>query len=159
MIEKIITSLETIPLLGRLFTFLYGLGFVCKKDFRLIQNLGRPIMIINSSGKDMDLIAAHIRDAGFFRLESPSKTDQNLDRLTKHSIVVVGYTEGESDVNKIISAVKAKSLPVIFFAEQGEISEEDKKAVYGYSYAEIANSPFRLMNLIFSILSTYKFNQ
>lgn len=159
MIGKIITILEAIPLIGRLFTFLYGLGLVCKKDFRLIQNLGRPIMVINSSGKDMDLIVAHIKDAGFFRLENPSKTDQNLDRVTRHSIVVIGYTKGESDVNKIISAVRAKSLPVIFFAEQGEISEEDKKAIHGYSYAEIANSPFRLMNLIFSILSTYKFNR
>ncbi len=104
-------------------------------------------------------MVAHIRDAGFFRLENPSKTAQNMDRLMKHSIVIVGYTKGEFDVNKIISAARAKSLPVIFFAEQGEISEEDKKVIYGYSYAEIANSPFRVMNLIFSILSTYKFSR
>lgn len=116
-------------------------------------------MVIGSSSKDIDLVVALIKDAGFFRLESSSNTAQNLDRIKKHSIVVVGYTKGESEVSRIIDAVKAKSIPVIFFAEQGEISDEDKKIIYGYSYAEMANSSFRLMNLIFSILSTYKYSQ
>jgi hypothetical protein len=116
-------------------------------------------MIINSSSKDMDLIVSLIRDAGFFRLENPSKTIQNLDRLSKHSLVIVGYTIDELDVNKIISTARAKSIPVIFFAKHGEISENDKKVIFEYSYAEIANSPFRLINLIFSILSTYKLNR
>ena len=103
----------------------------------------------------MDLVIALIRDAGFFRLENPSKTAQNLDRIKKHSIVVVGYTHGESEVKRVIEAVRAKSVPVIFFAEQGEIDKKDKKLLCGYSYSEIANSPLRLMNLICSIISTF----
>jgi len=158
MLEKIITLLEAIPIVGRIFSFPIGIWLVCEKDFRLIQNLRRPIMVIGSSSKDMDLVITLIRDAGFFRLENPSKTSQNLDRIKKHSMVVVAYTKDESEVGKIIEVAKAKSIPVIFFAEQNEISDGDKKLIYGYSYGEIANSPFRLMNLIFSILSTYKYN-
>ena len=116
-------------------------------------------MVIGSSSKDMDLVITLIRDAGFFRLENAAKTAQNLDRIKKHSIVVIAYTKGESEVGRIIEAARAKSIPVIFFAEQNEINSEDKKLIYGYSYGEIANSPFRLMNLIFSILSTYKYSR
>lgn len=159
MLEKIFTLLEAIPFIGRAFSFLWGVWLTCKKDFMLIQNLSRPIMVIGSSSKDINLVIALIKDAGFFRLENSSNTAQNLDRIKKHSIVVVGYTKGESEVSRIIDAVRANSIPVIFFAEQGEISDEDKKLIYGYSYGEIANSPFRLMNLIFSILSIHKYSR
>lgn len=159
MLEKIFALLEAIPFIGRIFSFLWGVWLICKKDFRLIQNLSRPIMVIDSSGKDINLVIALIKDAGFFRLENSSNTAQNLDRIKKHSMVVVGYTKSESEISRIIDAVRAKSIPVIFFAEQGEISDEDKKKIHGYSYAEIANSSFRLMNLIFSILSTHKYSR
>lgn len=156
MFKKII---ETIPPIKRLFSFLIGLWFVCKKDLRLIQNLRRPIMVIGSSGKDMSLIINLIQDAGFFRMEPPSRTAQSTDRIRRHSIVVIGYTSGESEMGKIIEAVKAKSIPVIIYATPNEINEEDEKLIREYSYAEIANSPFRLMNLIFSILSTHKYDR
>lgn len=159
MLNKIITFLEAVPLIGKIFTFLFGMWLVCKKDLRLIQNLRRPIMVIGSSSKDMSFITNLIQDAGFFRIESPSRTTQNIDRIRRHSIVVVGYTSGESKMDKIIGAARAKSIPVIIFAAPNEINNVDKKSIYEYSYTEIANSPFRIMNLIFSILSTHKYDR
>lgn len=159
MFGKLIKLLETLPIIGRVFSFLVGLYFVCKKDFRLIQNLRRPIMVIGSSGKDMGLVISLINDAGFFRVEDPSKTTQNLDRIKRHSVIVVGYTSGESEINKVIERARAKSIPVIVYAAPSEINKEDKKLLHGYSYAEMANTPFRLVNLIFSILSTYKYGR
>lgn len=159
MFNKIITFLETAPLIGKIFTFLFSIWLVCKKDFRLIQNLKRPIMVIGSSGKDMSLIVSLIRDAGFFRVEEPSQTAQNIDRIKQHSLVVVAYTKTESETEKIINAVRTKSIPVIFYAAPSEIDRDDGKLIQEYSYAEIANSPFRLMNLIFSILSTYNYDR
>lgn len=116
-------------------------------------------MVIGSSGKDMSLIINLIRDAGFFRIEDASETAQNLDRINKHSVVVVGYTSGKSDINVIIERARSKSIPVVVFAAPNEINEIDKKLIHEYSYAEVANTSFRLINLIFSILSTYKYDR
>jgi len=158
MLDKFTAILEAIPVIGRMFAFMRGVCLLVKRDWRVLWNLRRPVMVIGSSGKDMELVASLIRDAGFFRFESPSKTAQNLDRIRGHSMVVVGYTSGETEIGRIIQAARAKSIPVIVFAASSEITDEDREAIQEYSYAEIANTPFRIMNLIFSILSTHKYN-
>ncbi|MEX2409903.1 MAG: hypothetical protein WD607_00790 [Candidatus Paceibacterota bacterium] len=155
--ESILNFLERTYIVGRIFKFVRGLWLVMKKDWRLINNLRKPIMLIGSSGKDMSLISNLIKDAGFFRVEDCSDSIQNMDRIKDHSIVIIGYTKGEIDVDKLIKQARSKSIPIIIYSKPGEVSEKDKNFIYEYSYAEIANSSLRLMNLIFSILSVYKY--
>lgn len=160
LLETIFKFLEAIPLIGKVFSTLRGVYLAIKRDWRLFDNLKRPIMVIGSSGKDMGLVVKLIRDAGFFRLEDfVGDTAQSLDRIKKHSIIVVGYTETETETARIIDTARAKSIPVIFYATFNEISKSDGDLILGYSYAEVANTPFRIMNLIFSILSTYKYDK
>ena len=161
MIKSIIKFIEMIPLIGRIFSACYGIWLLCKKDIRLIQNLKRPIMVMDSSTKDMKLVRELIHDAGFFRLEEPTTATQSTDRIRNHGAIIVGYTKGESNLKEIISAAKNKSIPVIVFAMPGELEagSQDLKSVQEYSYAEIAKTPFRLVNLIFAILSTHRYGR
>jgi len=158
IIIKIISAIETIPFLGRVVDFLFGLILAFKKEVRLILNLSRPIMVIGSPKREMEIETRLLKDAGFFRIENPVNKPQNTDRLRRHSLIIVGYTSGETKIQSILATAKYKNVPVIVVASPGEISRKDIKAINSYSFCEIANSNLRLMNLIFSILSTYKYD-
>lgn len=127
------------------------------RESRLFRNLKRPIMVLGSSGKDMKFETDIL--SGFFNVKGePSKDLRRLDTLKNHALIIASYTRGETDLNRIFTSAKNSKIPVIVYASQNDIDSQgkDMRLIRDYYLAEIANSPMRMVNLIFSILSTYK---
>lgn len=135
------------------------ISFWLKKERTLVKNLKRPIMIINSAQQDMKFEAGLLRNSGFFSIpDDPSNDLRNLDDIKRYCLLILAYSKETAIFNSAIQAARNSKVPVIIYAKQGEILPDgnDMDLIRGYYLAEIANSPLRLINLIFSILSVYK---
>ena len=150
---------------GFIFAFVAAIiviSFWLQRERTLVANLKRPIMIISSLGKDMKFEADLLRNSGFFKIvDEPSNDLRNLDNIHKYSLLIIGYSKEGKVLSTAVQATRNFNVPIIIYANQGEIDSngEDMDLIRGYHLAEIANSPLRLMNLIFSILSIYKSNK
>jgi len=135
------------------------ISFWLKKERTLVKNLKRPIMIINSAQQDMKFEAGLLRNSGFFSIpDDPNNDPRNLDDIKRYCLLILAYSKETAIFNSAIQAARNSKVPVIIYAKQGEILPDgkDMDLIRGYYLAEIANSPLRLINLIFSILSIYK---
>lgn len=135
------------------------ISFWLKRERTLVKNLKRPIMIINSAQQDMKFEAGLLRNSGFFSIpDDPSNDLRNLDDIKKYCLLILAYSKETAVLNSAIQAARNSKIPVIVYAKHGEITSDgkDMNLIRSYYLAEIANSPLRLINLIFSILSVYK---
>lgn len=136
------------------------ISFWLKRERTLVKNLKRPIMIISSTQQDMKFEADLLRNSGFFSIpDDPSNDLRNLDDIREgYCLLILAYSKETTILNFAIQATRNSKVPVIIYAKHGEIPPDgkDMDLIRGYYLAEIANSPLRLINLIFSILSVYK---
>ena len=138
----------------------FGIGvafivFFLKKEWRLFKNRRRPIMIFKSKDQNMGVAFNLLSDSKLFKIETPTENYQDSVRLDKHSLVIVGYTKKMQGLKGIIDEAKNKRVPVIIYAKPNEIDQEDMKILETYSYRSMCNTPLRLVNDVFTILSTY----
>lgn len=160
--ETISIGLNAYTLVTLLIGFIVGvlsfLGFLLfffKKEWRLYQNRKRPIMVFKSDSQNMDLETKLIQDSELFSVEEPSVNYQEIDRLDTHSLVILGYSPGMKGFEQILQGVKSKKVPLIIYANYETITPGDAEKLKEYSYYSICNLPLRLMNDVFTILSTY----
>ncbi len=132
--------------------------FFFLKERRLFKNRKRPIMIFKSKDQSMEIETKLLRDSKFFNVpEDPTDRHQNTDRITNHGLIIVGYSLGMDGFKNILSAAKDKQIPIIIYSAQGAIVQggEDSRLISSYSYHSVCNVPLRLVNDVFTILSTF----
>jgi len=130
-----------------------------KKEYRMFSNLRRTILIIGSTKETLEVEKKIIDKSGFFRYEyviedNPEKASALID---KHILVVWGYTKTKK-INRFIDILRARNIPLLVYSTK-EIDKEDKTMICEYSFSEIANSPLRLMNLIFNIVALLPYDK
>lgn len=134
------------------------LRFFFLKERRLYKNRKRPIMIFKSKDQSMELETKLLRDSKFFNIpEDPTDRHQNTDRIKNHGLIIVGYSPGMDGFKNILTTAKDKQIPIIIYAVPGAIDTkgDDYKLICSYSYNCMCNFPLRLVNDVFTILSTF----
>lgn len=134
------------------------ISFWLKRERRLIRNLKRPIMVFGSPENDMQFETDLLRKSKFFDIEGPHDDLRNLQVVQDHCLLIISYSKDGDRLKSVVKKAEENNIPLVIYAKHGEINRdgEDMKMIGSYHLAEIANSPLRLMNLIFSILSIYE---
>ena len=160
--ETINIGLNAYTLVTLLIGFIIGVlafvGFIIfflKKEWRLYKNRERPIMVFKSESQNMNLEMNLLRDSKLFSVNEPSENFQDIDRLDNHSLIIVGYSPEMKGFRQIIEGARNKKVPIIVYAKYESITDEDNELLASYSYYSICNLPLRLMNDVFTILSTF----
>jgi hypothetical protein len=132
------------------------LKFFLSKEFRLFQNVKRPIKIINTNDNLMENEIATLKKVGFFNLsEGPSSDHKNLDMIDEHSLVILGYSRNMDNFNDIVDKVENNKVPLIVYSKDQLKTEHLEYLRNKYSWYSICNFPLKLLNDVFTILSTF----
>lgn len=140
-------------LIAAILVVLFALFFF-RKELRLYKNCRRPIMIFKSSGEDMEIETKLLRDTKLFNIpEDPTDKHQNIDRIKNHSLIVIGYSPNMANFKNIYAGAKNYRLPVIVYTKSDLGKVRD--SLNDYSFYSICQCPLRLLNDVFTILSTF----
>lgn len=136
--------------------FWFGfLRFSIFKALRLFRNRQRPIMIFKSKGEDMQVETKLLRDCKLFNIpEEPTDKLQDINRITNHCLVIIGYSTAMKDFNKIYEGVQRFGVPVIIYSK-GNIPVNSMKTIKEYPWYSVCQVPLRLLNDVFTVLSTF----
>lgn len=121
----------------------------------VISKSEKTYLVFKSEAQNMGLETNLLRDSKLFSVNEPSENYQDIDRLDNHSVIIVGYSPGMNGFEQILQGAKSKKVPLIIYANYEAITPEDAEKLKEYSYHSICNLPLRLMNDVFTILSTY----
>ena len=131
------------------------LRFSIFKALRLFRNRQRPILIFKSQGEDMQVETKLLRDCKLFNIpEEPTDKLQDINRITNHCLVIIGYSTGMKDFNKIYKGVQRFGVPVIIYSK-GNIPASAMKTIKEYPWYSVCQVPLRLLNDVFTVLSTF----
>lgn len=144
------------------FYFIFGavtciafLSFFFRKELRLFKNRRRPIMIFKSPGEDMENETKLLKDSKLFNIpEEPTDKHQNIDRIKDHSLIIIGYSDGMANFDNIFNGAKNSAVPVIVYSKN-RIPDEIFNELRNYSWYSTCQVPLRLINDVFTILSTF----
>jgi len=140
--------------LGVLTCFAF-LRFFFRKEIRLFNNRCRPIMIFKSTDEDMEIETKLLRDSKLFNVpEDPTNKHQNIDRIKNHSLIIIGYSEGMANFDDIFNGAKNAGVPVIIYSKN-KIPDDVFNKLRNYSWYSTCQVPLRLINDVFTILSTF----
>jgi len=140
--------------LGALTCFAF-LRFFFRKEIRLFNNRCRPIMIFKSTDEDMEIETKLLRDSKLFNVpEDPTNKHQNIDRIKNHSLIIIGYSEGMANFDDIFNGAKNAGVPVIIYSKN-KIPDDVFNKLRNYSWYSTCQVPLRLINDVFTILSTF----
>lgn len=145
-----------LPGIVSLFMVWVGVQIWLKKQYRLIKNLSQPIVFFDSRERKCEFEIDFLKETDFFNVSICSVEEERYwNDLTNYSIIIISYESIKGSAETHIEKIKREKKPVIIYTKPGEIDRgsDDMKAILEYELAEIANSPLRIINLIFSILS------
>jgi len=129
--------------------------FFFRKEIRLFKNRKRPIMIFKSAGEDMEIETKLLRDSQLFNIpEEPTDKHQNIDRIKNHSLIIIGYSAGMTNFEDIFNGAKNAGIPIIIYSKD-KIPDDIFNKLRNYSWYSICQVPLRLINDVFTILSTF----
>lgn len=131
------------------------LRFFFRKEIRLFNNRRRPIMIFKSTGEDMEIETKLLRDSKLFNIpEDPTDKHQNIDRIKNHSLIIIGYSAGMTNFDDIFNGAKIAGVPVIVYSKD-KIPDDVFNKLRNYSWYSTCQVPLRLINDVFTVLSTF----
>jgi len=129
--------------------------FFFRKEIRLFKNRKRPIMIFKSAGEDMEIETKLLRDSQLFNIpEEPTDKHQNIDRIKNHSLIIIGYSAGMTNFEDIFNGAKNAGIPIIIYSKD-KIPDDIFNKLRNYSWYSTCQVPLRLINDVFTILSTF----
>lgn len=160
--QNLTTALDIYSLIYFAVYFILGvlvclafLRFFFRKEIRLFNNRRRPIMIFKSAGEDMEIETKLLRDSKLFNIpEDPTDKHQDIDRIKNHSLIIIGYSEGMTNFDDIFNGAKNAGVPAIVYSEN-EIPKDIFDKLRNYSWYSTCQVPLRLVNDVFTILSTF----
>lgn len=133
-----------------------------RKERRLINNLQRPIAIVNLTG-DQTMIETEVEQIkrnSLFKTPDVWQDARSVSFLSNHCVVVIAITD--STVATEFTSVYQKAMelrkPVIIYTagnRQTNFINDNRTLIYSYPFHSIASAPLRLMGDIFSTLSTF----
>ncbi len=136
------------------------LKFFLSKEFRLFQNVKRPIKIIRTKKNLMENEIETLKRVGFFNLsEDPFFDHKNLDMIDGHSLVILGYSRDMNNFNDVIDKLENKKIPLIVYSIDQLKTEDLAYLRNKYSWYSLCNFPLKLLNDVFTILSTFPFKK
>lgn len=126
-----------------------------KLEFRFGKNLKRKVYFLKVSElKTLQTQKDKIKNLKLFNLEEDikdiSKKLDVLQNLKDNAVYIVGY-DPEYDYKKLFEKAESKNIPILIFANQGEI-KKDWDLFNGYIYCDIANTTNRLVIILLNIL-------
>lgn len=160
--QNLTTALDIYSLLAFVIYFILGalvcfafLKFFFRKEIRLFNNRSRPIMIFKSTGQDMEIETKLLRDSKLFNIpEDPTDKHQNIDRIKNHSLIIIGYSTGMTNFDDIFNGAKSAGVPVIVYSKD-KIPDDVFNKLRNYSWYSTCQVPLRLINDVFTVLSTF----
>jgi len=112
-------------------------------------------MIFKSTDEDMEIETKLLRDSKLFNVpEDPTNKHQNIDRIKNHSLIIIGYSEGMANFDDIFNGAKNAGVPVIIYSKN-KIPDDVFNKLRNYSWYSTCQVPLRLINDVFTILSTF----
>ena len=160
--QNLITTMDIYSLIYFAVYFILGvlvcfafLRFFFRKEIRLFNNRRRPIMIFKSTSEDMEVETKILRDSKLFNIpENPTDKHQNIDRIKDHSLIIIGYSTGMTNFDDIFNGAKSVGVPVIVYSKD-KIPDDIFNKLRNYSWYSTCQVPLRLINDVFTILSTF----
>lgn len=129
--------------------------FFYRKERRLFRNIRRPILVVGTADKPMDHEANLLKQVGLFNIQRGAADARARDMIGNHRLVIVGYSRDSEVFERTFKASATHQVPVIVFANQGDISDEDMTLIQDYTYQSICNTPLRLVSDVFALMSTF----
>ncbi len=129
-----------------------------KLQYGFARNLKRRVYFLKtSSDKNLQTERDLIKNIGLFNVQDDIKDIsgdlKTLQNLKSRSAFIVGYDTNYSLFGELIDEARSKNIPVIIFAKQGEIqNQEHWKAFNGYIYCDVANTSNRLSIILLNVL-------
>jgi len=125
-----------------------------KSQWRFGKNLRRQVYFLKTSeSKNLQTQRDKVKGLKLFNIENDIKDiSQGLDvlqNLKDNSVYIVGYSSNY-DFDSLIDLAKAKKIPVIIFANAGEI--QDWSSFTGYIYCDVANTTNRVAVILVNIM-------
>lgn len=103
----------------------------------------------------MEIETKLLRDAKIFNIpEEPTDKYQNLDRIKDHGLVIVGYSNLMNNFNNIFEGAINAGIPIIVYSKN-TIPKNVFNRLRSYSWYSTCQVPLRLLNDVFTILSTF----
>jgi cell division protein FtsX len=164
--NNIISGLEKIAfvhwvavLLVAVSGFLFYLWRYVKVQWRFGKNLRRKIYFIKTSEeKKLKLERDSLVKLKTFNLVEDIKdisiSIKDLQALDRNAVYVVGYSSQYSAYKELVDSAKHDNIPIIIFADQGEIKPESGhwKIFNDYIYCDVANTTNRLAIILLNTL-------
>jgi len=131
--------------------------FFRAKEKRLISNWKRPIAIIPSVGDPMAQEAKLLEEAVFFDNITLLPADgRSINHITdKYRLVVLRYDKGSTYFWDTYDRIIQSQIPVIIYAQQGEIDRDDFTRIQKYLFHTVCNTPVRLLSDVAAIMAAY----
>ena len=141
-------------------TLMILLGFLLyfwkyiKSQWRFGKNLRRKIYFLKTSNdKNLQTQRDKLKSLKLFNLEEDIKdVSEKLDILQNfkdNAVYIIGY-EKNYDYKDLFSKAENKKIPIIIFANAGEINDWD--LFNDYIYCDVANTTNRLTIILLNIL-------
>lgn len=141
--------------------------WVFKRQWRLFQNLKRPVVILQPQqangevipGGRLDVEIGMIRANGFLNVGDQPTDYRSFNPIGKHCVVVLGYRSGMVGLADILSRIKSNHVPLIVYSYGEVISGPDEETLGSYPSALYANFPITLLNHIFATVASYPYER
>lgn len=127
-------------------------------QFRFANNLRRRVYFLKINGKhSLEIERNLLKDTRLFKVEDTIYEigdDLRIFQQTgTHCLYVIGYDPNFSGYKGIIEKASQSNIPVIIFAEQGEIKETEHWEIFNsYIYCDVANTSSRLTVIILNTM-------
>lgn len=142
------------PLLAPVVGLWVWFTFFRKKEQRLFKNIQREIAVLGTKARPMGHEVKLLRRSGLFNVDEPETDTRSLDFLKDKRLLILGYTPGMKDFQKVVEAARANSVPLIVYAGPRDITDEHMPILQSYTYHTMCNTPLRLISDVFAIMST-----
>ncbi len=150
-----IAIVSLIPLGGFAFYFWRYI----KVQWRFGKNLRRNIYFIKTSEeKKLKIERDSLVKVNTFNIiediKDISTSIKDIQALDKNAVYIVGYSSRYPEYKELIDSVKHDNIPIIIFADQGEIKPGSGhwEIFNGYIYCDVANTTNRLAIILLNIL-------
>ena len=158
---KIIGTISLLQLFWWIMIFIVGgsilyFGRYLKDQIRFGKNLKRKIYFLKTSeDKDLQSEKDLLLNIGLLNIEKDVKDISDgikkLQNFKSNSVYIVGYSEDYDNYKQLIEYAEGKKIPVIIYAEQGEI-KKNWGIFNNYIYCDVANTNCRLAVITLNIL-------
>jgi len=125
-----------------------------KSQWRFGKNLRRKIYFLKSSDdKNLQTQRDKLKSLNLFNIEEDikdiSKKLDVLQNLKDTAVYIIGYDK-DYDYTELFRKAESKNIPIIIFANSGEIT--DWSVFNSYIYCDVANTTNRVTILLLNIL-------